>query len=357
MRLTKPKTSLGETLRRHASPAAAALAEELDEDAIRCHACGHECRVQPGATGICKVRYNDNGCLMVPWGYVAGLALDPIEKKPFFHAFPGKEALSFGMLGCNLHCNFCQNWITSQALRDSEALTSIQEVTPGQLVHLAAREGAPVITSTYNEPLITSEWAVEIFQLGREKGIRGGYVSNGHANPRVLEFLRPWVDLYKVDLKCFTESGYRELGGTLKTVTSTLRELVAAKFWVEVVTLLVPGFNDDEGELRELTQFLAELSPDIPWHVTAFHPDYRLTEIPRTQVHQLLRAAETGVEAGLRYVYTGNLPGQVGEWENTRCPACSATLIRRSGFIVRENRLTPDGRCPDCSNPIPGVWK
>ena len=326
-----------------------------ESDGVRCLACGHRCLIKPGRQGVCRVRFNDGGDLRVPRGYVAGLAADPIEKKPFFHAYPGTEALSFGMLGCDFHCGYCQNWITSQSLRDDAAIARPNFVRPEQIVQAALDHGCRVLTSTYNEPLITSEWAVEIFRLGREHGLIGSYVSNGNGTPEVLEYIRPYVDLYKVDLKAFNDRSYRELGGVLKNTLDTIRRLVELEFWVEIVTLLVPGFNDSDDELREIAEFLASVSIDIPWHVTAFHPDYKMTGPPRTPAETLLRAAELGRAAGLKFVYAGNLPGQVGDGESTYCPTCGEKLIARSGFEVRENNLN-SGRCPECHTHIPGRW-
>jgi pyruvate formate lyase activating enzyme len=322
---------------------------------VRCFACGHRCLIPPGRDGICRVRFNDGGTLRVPYGYVASLQLDPVEKKPFFHALPGAKALSFGMLGCDYHCGYCQNWLTSQALRDADAGTPPQAVSPAEIVRVAKAEGARIVTSTYNEPLITSEWAVAVFKEAKAAGLLCSYVSNGNATSEVLDYLRPWVSLYKVDLKSFRDRPYRDLGGTLERVTWTIRALHEQGFWVEVVTLLVPGFNDSDDELRDIARFLAGVSPDIPWHVTAFHQDYRMTEPSSTTVSGLLRAAEIGVREGLSFVYAGNLPGAVRNWENTCCPRCGTRLIERVGFRVRENRIR-NGGCPDCGAAVPGVW-
>ncbi len=325
---------------------------------VRCHACGHRCLILPGQRGVCKVRWNEDGRLMVPAGYVAALQLDPVEKKPFFHVYPGARALSFGMLGCDLHCAFCQNWLTSQALRDPEAGAEPEPISAGAIADLAVRHRARILTSTYNEPLITAEWAVEVFRAGRARGLVGSFVSNGNATPEVLDYLRPWVELYKVDLKSFDDRHYRKLGGLLRTVLDTIRLLHARGFWVEVVTLVIPGFNDSDAELGDIARFLASVSPDIPWHVTGFHRDYRMTGREDTSAAALVRAAEIGMAAGLRYVYAGNRPGRVGPFENTWCPSCRTLLVERTGYVIRRDRLTPTGGlCPGCGARIPGVWR
>ncbi len=332
------------------------LYERLPGERVRCYACGHRCLIPEGRDGVCRVRFNRAGRLRVPSGYVAtSLQLDPIEKKPFFHVLPGAGAVSFGMLGCDYHCGYCQNWITSQVLRDASASAGPARVAPEQIVQAAVRSGAPVVTSTYNEPLITSEWAVQVFRAAKARGLRTAFVSNGNATPQVLDYLKPWLDFYKVDLKGFSDPAYRKLGGVLQTVLDTIRLLVAKGFWVEVVTLVVPGMNDSEAELREIARFLVSVSADIPWHVTAFHPDYRMDDRGATAVEMLVRAAEIGRAEGLRFVYAGNVPGRTS-LENTYCPGCGALLIERVGFRVRSNRLAPGGACPRCTRLIPGRW-
>jgi pyruvate formate lyase activating enzyme len=305
---------------------------------------------------VCKVRFNDGGRLRVPWGYVGGVQCDPVEKKPFFHAYPGSLAYSVGMLGCDLHCSYCQNWVTSQALRDPLAVAPPRDATPAALVQDALRQGAKIVVSTYNEPLITVEWGVAIFKEARAHGLVTGFVSNGNGTTRVLEYLRPHIDLYKVDLKSFDDRHYRQLGGRLQPILDTIQWLHRSGVWVELVTLLVPGFNDDEAELRGLTEFIAGVSPDIPWHVTAFHQDYRMTDPENTTPAMLLRAVNIAREAGLRYVYAGNAPGRVGDLEHTRCHACGERLIRRSGYLIQEYNVTANGTCPRCSTAIPGRW-
>jgi pyruvate formate lyase activating enzyme len=325
---------------------------------VRCVACGHRCLIGEGHEGICRVRFVEQGALRVPWGYVGALNVDPIEKKPFYHVTPGALALSFGMLGCDYKCPYCQNWEISQVHRDPESdqVVAARPVRVDDLIGLAQRSGSTVVTSTYNEPLITSEWAVAVFRAARAAGLMTGYVSNGNGTPEVLDYLRPWVDAYKVDLKGMREEGYRSLGGKLATVLSTLEGLKARGFWVEVVTLVVPGLNDSDAELRDAARFLAGLDRDIPWHVTAYHDDYRMDGRGRTAPASLLRAAGIGREEGLRFVYAGNLPGSVGEWEDTRCPACGTTVVERRGFQVVRNGLSPEGACPSCGQRLPGLW-
>ncbi len=322
---------------------------------LRCFACGHRCLIGEGKRGICKVRYNRGGRLMVPKGYVGGLQCDPTEKKPFFHVLPGSDALTFGMLGCDLHCAYCQNWVTSQALRDPQAVAPAIKATPEQLVSAALERRASLVVSSYNEPLITAEWAVDVFRPARAAGFRTAFVSNGNATPEVLAYLRPWTDAYKVDLKTMSDRNYRQLGGKVDNILQTIERLAGLGFWLEVVTLTVPGFNDSDAELRDAARFLANVSPDIPWHVTAYHQDYRMQDHDNTPLRTLLRACEIGKEEGLRYVYAGNLPGMVGDWENTHCPACGQLLIERRGFLVLQNRVS-GGACPACHTPIPGIW-
>ena len=332
------------------------LCEKLEGRRVRCYACGHRCVILPGLDGICRVRYNEGGTLMVPSGYAGAIQCDPTEKKPFFHAYPGSLALTFGMLGCDYHCSYCQNWVTSQALRDPKAVSPPLEITPREMVQIARRSGARLVVSSYNEPLITSEWAVQIFKQAKPAGFVCGYVSNGNATPEVLDYIRPWVDLYKIDLKGFNDRSYRKLGGLLSNVLDTIRMVYERGFWLEIVTLLIPGFNDSSDEIKAAADFIASVSPDIPWHVTAFHQDYKMTGPDNTPIETLIRASEIGYSAGLNYVYAGNLPGRVGKYENTFCPNCKAVLIERYGFRILKNRMRAGG-CPECGTNIPGRWE
>jgi len=348
--------TLKDVLNANVREAAPELYEKLDRNRVRCYSCGHCCPIAEGQAGVCKVRFNQGGKLFAPFGYVGGAQCDPIEKKPFFHAYSGALAYSFGMLGCDLHCSYCQNWVTSQALRDPRAVSPAMRVEPETLVQEAVSQRARLIVSTYNEPLITSEWAVAIFKHAKDAGLAAAFVSNGNATPQVLDYLRPWIDLYKVDLKSFDEQHYHQLGGRLQPILDTIRRLHEMGIWVEIVTLLIPGFNDSDEELTRMTEFLAGVSPDIPWHVTAFHADYKMNDTEDTTPEMLLRAAEIGKRSGLRYVYAGNIPGGVGELENTRCAECQELLIARHGYRITAYRITPEGTCPGCGRAVPGRW-
>ncbi len=356
MPMSAKSASLAEVLDELTGEGARELTEHLENNSLRCYACGHRCLIHEGKRGICKVRYNEQGRLLVPMNYVAALQCDPTEKKPFFHALPGSDTLTFGMLGCDLHCSYCQNWLTSQTLRDDAAGTAPNMVTAERLVSLAKAYGARMVGTSYNEPLITAEWAIEVFKKAKPAGFKTAFISNGNATPQVLDYIRPWTDCYKIDLKSMSDRNYRQLGGVVNNILETVKMVYERGFWEEIVTLVIPGFNDSEDELKRAADFIASVSPDIPWHVTAFHQDYRMTENANTTAEQLVRACEIGREAGLRYIYAGNLPGRVGRWENTYCPACDELLIERYGYIIRQMKVTGEGCCPKCATPIPGVW-
>ncbi|MBN2047127.1 MAG: AmmeMemoRadiSam system radical SAM enzyme [Anaerolineaceae bacterium] len=335
------------------------LFDQLDDRVVQCRACAHLCQIKPGKRGICKVRHNEDGILMVPWGYVNAIQVDPIEKKPFNHFLPGAEALSFGMVGCNFQCEFCQNWLSSQALNDDSIRFStdyVRQLTPEQIVAYAVNAKTQAIVSTYNEPLITTEWAIDIFRLAHDNGLKTGYVSNGFATPEALEALHPHLDAYKIDLKSIHPEHYRQMGGRLEPVIETIQHARDLGIWVEVVTLVIPDYNDSNESFWDTARKLVTISKDIPWHVTAFHPDYKMLDRGGTPASTLRRAAEIGEEAGLHYVYAGNLPGRVGSLEDTHCPHCLKPLIQRRGFSVTAYHLTADGKCSHCQNPIAGIW-
>ena len=293
----------------------------------------------------------------MPRGYVAALQVDPIEKKPFFHAYPGALALSFGMLGCDYHCGYCQNWVTSQAMRDPVAGAPPTDVEPAELVALAKTHGAKVITSTYNEPLITSEWAVEVFKEAKKAGLVCSYVSNGNGTERVLDYIAPYVDLYKVDLKGFTDAHYRDLGGTLQPVLDTISGLKQRGIWLEIVTLVVPGFNDSDEELTKIAEFLASVDVDIPWHITAFHQDYKMTTT-RTRRGRNICCARTRSASAPDFVTSipATSPARSAISEATHCPKCDAIVIGRTGFRVTSYQSERRQVSALRARPIPGVW-
>jgi pyruvate formate lyase activating enzyme len=335
------------------------LVEELENDIVRCLACAHTCQLKPGQRGVCQIRFNQAGQLLVPWGYTSSLQVDPIEKKPFYHFLAGADALTFGMLGCNLSCDYCQNWFTSQALREEgrDRLAGyLGKHSPEDVVNYGISLGAKVVASSYNEPLITSEWAKEIFTIANQSGLKNVYVSNGFATQEVLDYLKPVLQGFKVDLKTMQPDHYRQLGGGLQPVLDSIAYAYKLGMWVEVVTLLVPGFNDSEDELQDMASFIHSISPGIPWHVTAFRPEYKMRNIPRTTLKQVLAAVEIGYQTGLQYVYGGNLPGSLGKYEHTSCHNCQTLLIKRWGFSVQQFRIKSDGSCPECRVPIPGFW-
>jgi pyruvate formate lyase activating enzyme len=326
------------------------LYERLPDGRLRCFACGHCCPLPDGAVGVCKVRFNQGGKLYVPWGYVGGVQCDPIEKKPFFHVYPGALAYSFGMLGCDLHCAYCQNWVTSQALRDPEAIAPPLHATPEDLVRDAVKRGAQVVVSTYNEPLITSEWAVEIFarQSGRV-GHRITFERNGHAAGANI---CAWIDFG--GSKSLTTT--IELGGRIGPILDTIRQPHAMGIWLRshAADSRLQRFTRRNDRL---TRFVAEVSPDI---LVARHRIPRRLQDDRAAKHHRGNAASQrppSAANGLRYIYAGNLPGQVGDLEHTVCASCGERLITRFGYHIRDYRITADDSCPSCGAHVPGRWR
>lgn len=324
---------------------------------LACVACAHRCTLAPGEAGTCRVRSNRDGHLAVPWGHVAAVTLDPVEKKPFYHVRPGSRVLTFGMPGCSFHCAFCQNWFVSQAGRDPAVDPEVESIEAGGLVERALGAGAAGVVSSFNEPLITAEWAREIFAAARSRGLFTGIVSNGFGTPEVLDFLAPVLTVAKVDLKAFGEPAYRSMGGGLGPVLDSIDRLLAAGIWVEVVTVLIPGLNDSEGEVAAMAAWLAGRSRDLPWHLHGFHPDYRMLDRPATPARTLERAGELGREAGLRYVYRSLAPGLPAGAEATACPGCGLAVVERRALRCDVDRLGPEGRCPACGERVPGRWR
>ncbi len=326
---------------------------------VRCQLCAHQCRIAEGQRGICQARENRGGVLYsLVYGRLVAQAVDPIEKKPLFHFYPGSRSYSIATMGCNFRCTFCQNADISQGLR--EGLGLLGRDTPPEAVVAAARDtGCQSIAYTYTEPTIFFEYSYDMGQLAHQHGIANVYVTNGYMSREMLELAAPpgeppLIDAANVDLKAFTDDFYRQqCGARLQPVLDSLKGLKARGVWLEVTTLLIPGLNDSDAELQQIASFIAqELGPETPWHVSRFHPTYRLTDRPPTPISTVLRARDIGLEAGLQYVYVGNVPGLGGE--DTLCPACGEALIVRTGFRVRHNRAT-GGVCAHCGARIAGI--
>ena len=333
----------------------ALLWEGEADGSVVCHLCAHRCRIRPGLRGICGVRLNVDGRLVtLVADRLAAAHVDPIEKKPFFHFLPARLAYSVATVGCNLHCSFCQNWAIAQWPREESGPVPGERTTPRAIVAAARAAGCDVIAYTYTEPTIFFELALATARLAAGSGLRNVFVTNGYMTAEALALVAPVLHGANVDLKSFSDRYYRRVcGATLAPVLGTIQAMRARAVWVEVTTLLVPGRNDSDEELGALARWLASVDRDMPWHVSAFHPTYKMTDVPPTPVEALHRAARIGREAGLRYVYAGNVPGD--PLENTACPECGRWLVRRRGFTVTENRVE-DGRCPVCRAVIAGVW-
>jgi pyruvate formate lyase activating enzyme len=334
----------------------ALLYEPRGEGVVVCHACAHRCVVQPGLRGICGVRENRGGRLVTLVGdAIVSADVDPIEKKPFFHFLPGTLAYSIATVGCNFHCLFCQNWSLSQWPRDRGWPFPGEPTAPDELVQAALDLGCASVAYTYTEPTVFLELALDTARAAAAAGLRNVFVTNGYMTPEALDLLAPVLHGANVDLKAFSDAYYRKVcGGTLAPVLDTIRGLRERGIWVEVTTLVIPGRNDSDEELQALAAWLVSVDRDVPWHVSAFFPAYRMLDTPPTPAGTLYRAAEIGRRAGLRHVYTGNVAG--GPWEDTACPDCGRWLVRRRGFRVLENGIT-GGRCPVCGARIAGVWE
>jgi len=326
------------------------LYETLPEGGVQCHLCSHRCRIQPGQRGLCHVRECRDGRLVtLVYDRVISLHGDPIEKKPFFHFLPGSRSLSVATVGCNFRCEFCQNFSISQYPREHREIPG-DPLAPEEIVDIAASQGFRTISYTYTEPTIFFELAYDTGVLARRRGLRNNFVTNGYMTPRAMDKMADFLDAANIDLKSFSDDFYRKYcGARLAPVLESIRRMRAAGIWLEVTTLVIPGLNSEADELRRMAGFLAEVDPAIPWHVSAFHPDYQMTDRPRTSVRHLELAVTAGQEAGLRYIYFGNTPGHPAE--STYCPHCGVRLVERRGFAVVDNRLTGPV-CPDCQGEI-----
>ena len=332
----------------------ALLYEKIGDGRVRCNLCAHRCVLASGARGLCNVRVNRDGTLYTTvYGRVVSRSVDPIEKKPLFHFLPGTRAYSIATVGCNFTCQFCQNHTISQYPREQEGRVLGEDVSPEAIVFRARESGCETIAYTYTEPTIFFEYALDTARLAHEEGLRNVFVSNGYMTPEAADMIIPYLDGINIDLKGISKEFYRDVvGGNLRPVLKSIERFSRAGVWTEVTTLLIPGLNDSTDELRWTAEAIYGISPLIPWHISRFFPAYRMTDIPPTPLEKLEEAERIGREVGLRYIYVGNV---TGEGEDTRCPECGKVLIRRRGFLVREN-LVHEGRCPECGAKIDGVW-
>lgn len=328
--------------------------EKFDEKKVRCFLCAHHCVIKDGKRGICHVRKNIEGTLYtLVYGRVVSMNIDPIEKKPLFHFQTGSTSFSIATVGCNFHCEHCQNSEISQYPKVHEGEIIGQHVTPEAIVEAARRKGCKSISYTYTEPTIFFEFAYDCAKLAHDKGIKNVFVSNGYTTPEATKLIAPYLDGNNIDLKGNDDFYKKICGARVEPVKETIRLMKQLGVWVEVTTLIIPDYNDSEEDMREIAEFIKSVDPFVPWHVTQFYPTYKLTDKPRTPVKTLQRAREIGFETGLKYVYEGNVPGEGGE--NTYCHQCKKLLIKRFGFSIIENRMK-NGRCTECGAEIKGVW-
>ena len=330
--------------------------DKIEDHKVKCHLCAHGCVIDPGKRGLCMVRENRDGILYsLVYGKIISRNVDPIEKKPLFHFLPGSTSFSIATVGCNFQCEHCQNFEISQFSRYEKKALPGQDTTPAQIVAAARSSGAASISYTYTEPTIFGEFAYDTAVLARQEGIRNVFVSNGFMSEKSAITLAEVLDADNIDLKSFSDSFYRKIcKARLQPVLDTIARMKKLGVWLEVTTLIIPGLNDSDQELKDLAGFLTEVGADIPWHVSAFYPTYKMLNRPRTPVQTLRRARQIGLDAGLRYVYTGNIPGDEGE--KTFCYACGALVIDRLGYTIRHNHLQ-QGTCPQCGVSIDGVWE
>jgi pyruvate formate lyase activating enzyme len=333
------------------------LYESLEDKKVKCNLCSHRCVIKDGRRGKCSVRENRDGMLhTLVYGKVVARHVDPIEKKPLFHFLPGTLSYSIATVGCNFRCRFCQNADIAQMPTDHKGAIMGDTVTPQEVVAAAKKSDCRSISYTYTEPTVFFEFAYDTAKIAHQHQIRNVFVTNGYMTAEALEMINPYLDAANVDLKAFHDRYYKELcGAKLKHVQETLRRMKSYGILVEVTTLIVPGLNDDKGELQDLAGFIAQdLGTDTPWHISRFHPTYKLTDRPATPVETLTKAREIGLQAGLRYVYTGNVPGNTGE--NTFCYSCGEIVIERWGFQVGSLQIK-DGKCSQCGAVMDGVWR
>lgn len=330
------------------------LYQSCPNNSIKCLACCNYCVIKDGQTGVCGVRRNDGGKLdLLVYGRPCAIHVDPIEKKPLYHFLPGSQILSLGTFGCNFACEFCQNWDISQ-LKVKDSQLKLEYFSPEKIVQLAKESNCPAIAYTYNEPTIWTEYAMDIAKLANQAGLKNIYVSNGYLSPECAEFVAPYLDAINIDLKSFSEDFYNRIcHAKLQPVLNTIKKIHELNIWEEITTLLIPEKNDSEEELKQIAFFIASISPNIPWHISAFHGDYKMADHQDTSLESLLKAWEIGKSAGLNYVYLGNV--NIKKQANTYCAACGKIILERDYLSLTKTNLVGD-RCKYCGNKIPGVF-
>ena len=330
----------------------AVLFKKLKNKEVKCLACSHYCRIGENNKGICGVRKNIGGILyLMVYGKPYSLGIDPIEKKPLFNFLPGSKILSFGTVGCNLQCEFCQNFSMSQEREEYGE----NEMTPKQIVDLALKNKTQSIAFTYNEPTVFIEYCYDVAKLAHKNKLKTVFVSNGYESKESLTYISKYLDAINIDLKSFNEKFYlATCKARLQPVLETIKLAHKLKIWVEITTLVIPGKNDSDEELKKIAEFIASVDKSIPWHIIAFHPDYKMVDSHATTSKELLRAYKIGKEAGLKYVYTGNI--ELSSYETTYCPKCNKELIEREGMKVISNKMDVD-KCPYCNERVDGIWK
>ncbi|MFH1641123.1 MAG: AmmeMemoRadiSam system radical SAM enzyme [Candidatus Omnitrophota bacterium] len=331
----------------------ALLYEKLENNLVHCLLCSHSCKIEEDKFGFCQVRQNMNGQLFTHvYGKVVARHIDPIEKKPLYHFLPGSTSLSIATIGCNFRCGFCQNWQISQG-SIGEGIFPGDDFSVQQVVDAALKNNCKSISYTYTEPTIFFEYALDTAKLAKEKGLSNIFVTNGYMTKRALEMIKPYLDAANVDLKFFKEETYKKIcAGHLAPVLASIRLMRELGIWVEVTTLIVPQENDSEEEFEGIAKFIAGVDKDIPWHISRFYPNYKFAERQPTKEETLKKAQEIGYEAGLNYVYVGNVYG----WgDDTHCHSCRGLLIKREGFSILENNIKA-GKCAHCNAVIPGVF-
>jgi pyruvate formate lyase activating enzyme len=332
----------------------ALLYEKIDDGRVSCRLCSHQCLISLGKRGLCAVRENRAGILYsLVYGTIIAENVDPIEKKPFFHVYPSSRSFSIATVGCNFRCDFCQNSNISQLPRENGDIVG-RDMTPADIVEQAISSGSKTIAYTYTEPTVYFEFALDTARLAHEQGLKNVFVTNGYMSGEAMEKIAPYLDAANVDLKSYRDKFYKDYcGARLQPVLDTLRKMKESGIWVEVTTLIIPHLNYSAGEIKEIAEFISSLGAETPWHISRFHPHYKMLMAPPTSAAVIQRARQIGLEAGLKYVYTGNIPGAEGE--NTHCYQCGQLLIGRYGFYIKTMNLK-DHACPRCGTLLEGIF-